>query len=289
MGCARAYDRAVSEPGFTVRADGGEIGGWDAGDGPAALILHGGPGLSDYTEGLAAELSGLFRSIRYQQRGLPPTSVGGTATIEAHIADALAVLDGLGIEQAWAVGHSWGGHLAMHLAVAAPERLLGAIVIDPLGAVPDGGDAELGANLTARLTPETAARVEELDARLLAGEGTEADGEEMLRLVWPYYFADPDSAPPMPAMAMNNDVYAGTFDSIRQHFERETLIRGLPQSDLRFLFIHGRDSPIPWQRSQESADLARNARLEVIDNCGHFPWLEQPGSISAALSRADLP
>jgi proline iminopeptidase len=104
----------------------------------------------------------LFRTIRYQQRGLPPTSVGGTATVEDHIADALAVLDGLGIERAWVVGHSWGAHLAMHLAVAAPERPLGAIVIDPLGAVPDGGEAELGANLTARLTPETAARVEEV-------------------------------------------------------------------------------------------------------------------------------
>ena len=279
----------MAEPGFTVRSDGGEIGGWDAGDGPAALILHGGPGLSDYTEGLAAELFGLFRSIRYQQRGLPPTSVGGTATVEDHIADALAVVDGLGIERAWVVGHSWGAHLAMHLVVAAPERLLGAIVIEPLGAVPDGGEADLGANLMARLAPETAARVEAMDARLLAGEGTEADGAEMMRLVWPYYFARPESAPPMPAMTMNNNVYAETFTSIRQHFERETLIRGLPQSNLRFLFIHGRESPIPWQCSKESADLARNAQLEVIDNCGHFPWLEQPGSIAAALARADLP
>ncbi len=279
----------MAEAGFALRVDVGEIGGWDAGDGPAALILHGGPGLSDYTRGLAGELSGRFRTIRYQQRGLPPTSVSGSATVEDHVADALAVLDGLGIERAWVVGHSWGAHLAMHLAVAASERLLGAVVIDPLGAVPDGGEADLGTNLTSRQTPETAARVEELDARLLEGQGTEADGAEMMRLVWPYYFARPERAPPMPPMRMNNDVYAETFASIRQHFERGTLIRGLPQNDLRFLFIHGRNSPIPWQRSQESADLARNAQLEVIDNCGHFPWLEQPGSISAALSRADLP
>jgi len=110
-----------------------------------------------------------------------------------------------------------------------------------------------------------------------------------MRLVWPYYFADPENAPPMPAMGMNNDVYAATFASIQHHFGTETLARGLPQSDLRFLFIHGRDSPIPWQRSQESADLARNAHLEVIDNCGHFPWLEQPGSIAAAIALVDLP
>ena len=279
----------MSEPRFIVRVEGGEIGGWELGDGPPALILHGGPGLSDYTDALAAEISGRFRTIRFQQRGIPPTTVSETSTVEDHIADALSVLDSLGVARAWVVGHSWGGHLAMHLAVAAPERLLGAVVIDPLGAVPDGGEAELGVNLTSRLTPETAARIEEMDARLLAGNGTDADGEEMLRLVWPYYFASAESAPPMPAMTMNNDVYAGTFASIRDHFERGTLIRGLPQSDLRFLFIHGRNSPIPWQRSQESADLAPNAQLQVIENCGHFPWLEQPGSVASALARVDLP
>ena len=279
----------MSEPGFTVRVDGGDIGGWELGHGPPALILHGGPGLSDYTEALATEISGRFRTIRFQQRGIPPTTVTGTSTVEDHIADALSVLDGLGVAQAWVVGHSWGGHLAMHLAVAAPNRVLGVVVIDPLGAVADGGDAELGANLTSRLTAETAAQVEMLDARLLAGNGTEADGEEMLRLVWPYYFARPESAPPMPPMTMNNDVYAGTFASIRQHFDEGTLVRGLPQSDLPFLFIHGRNSPISWERSKESADLIVNAELDVIDNCGHFPWLEQPGSIRAALSRTDLP
>ena len=279
----------MSDSAFTVRVEGGEIGGWDAGDGPAALILHGGPGLSDYTEGLAAELSGIFRSIRYQQRGLEPTAVSGAATIENHVADAVAVLDGLGVEQAWVVGHSWGGHLAMHLAVAEPERLLGALVIDPLGAVADGGDAELGANLSSRLTPETAAHIEALDARLLEGKGTAADGAEMMRLVWPYYFADPVNAPPMPDMAMNHDVYSQTWASIRHHFEHETLVRGLPQSDLRFLFIHGRDSPIPWQRCRESAELVRDAQLEVIDDCGHFAWLEQPGSIAAVVGRSSLP
>jgi pimeloyl-ACP methyl ester carboxylesterase len=288
-GFRQAYDRVVSERSFVVEVDGGEIGGWEAGDGLAALILHGGPGLSDYTESLATELSGLFRTIRYQQRGLPPTRASGGATVEDHVADALSVLDGLGVEQAWVIGHSWGGHLAMHLAVSAPERLLGAIVIDPLGAVPDGGEAELGLNLTARLAPEVAARVEELDARLLDGNGTEAEGVEMLRLVWPYYFASPESAPPMPAIAMNNDVYSETWASVRQHYERETLIRRLPQSNLRFLFIHGRNGPISWQRSAESADLIPDASLDVIDNCGHFPWLEQPGSITTALARADLP
>jgi pimeloyl-ACP methyl ester carboxylesterase len=44
--------------------------------------------------------------------------------------------------------HSWGGHLAMHLAVQHPDRLLGLVLADPLGAVPDGGVSDMKANLS---------------------------------------------------------------------------------------------------------------------------------------------
>ena len=37
--------------------------------------------------------------------------------------------------RAWIVGHSWGGHLALHLLAAIPERIAGAVIIDPLGAL----------------------------------------------------------------------------------------------------------------------------------------------------------
>jgi pimeloyl-ACP methyl ester carboxylesterase len=71
------------------------------------------------------------------QRGTPPSQVGPPYTIESHVADAVAVLDSFGLERAWAIGHSWGGHLALHLALANPERLLGLVLVDPLGADPD--------------------------------------------------------------------------------------------------------------------------------------------------------
>ena len=81
---------------FAVETDGGRIAGWRAGSGPPALVLHGGPGLSDITEELAAELADRFSTIRYQQRGLAPSTVEGPHTVDQNVADALAVLDGLG-------------------------------------------------------------------------------------------------------------------------------------------------------------------------------------------------
>jgi pimeloyl-ACP methyl ester carboxylesterase len=269
---------------FAVETDGGRIAGWRAGSGPPALVLHGGPGLSDITEELAAELADRFSTIRYQQRGLAPSTVAGPHTVEQNVADALAVLDGLGIDRAWVIGHSWGGHLAMHVAVAAPQRLLGLVAIDPLGAVPDGGEADLDLNLTAQLSPEETARTHELDERLLAGEGMPEDSEEMFRLVWPYYFATPENAPPMPPVTLSDDAYAGGWTSVREHFERGTLVRGLPRLDLPTLFVVGAESPIPVERSRESAALIPGARLEVLEGCGHMPWMEQPGRIARAVA-----
>jgi proline iminopeptidase len=269
---------------FAVETSGGVIAGWRSGSGPAALVLHGGPGLSDFTEGLADELDG-WASIRYQQRGLAPTTVEGPYTVETNVADALAVLDALGIERAWIVGHSWGGHLAMHVAAAAPERVLGLVAVDPLGAVPDGGEAELEAALTGRLPADIADYVVELDARLLRGEGGEAEGQEMLRVVWPYYFARPEAAPPMPDASMSIDVYAETWTSVRDHFERGTLVSRLPHLERPALFIACRESPIPPARCEESAALIPGARVEIVEDAGHFPWLEQPGSVRAAVGK----
>ena len=63
------------------------------GSGQPALLLHGGPGLSDYMGPLAEELDGLLDTIRYTQRGTPPSVAGPPYSVESHMADALAVLD----------------------------------------------------------------------------------------------------------------------------------------------------------------------------------------------------
>jgi proline iminopeptidase len=269
---------------FRVETPAGSIAGTRVGQGPPALVLHGGPGLSgEYTEPLALELADIFDTIRYQQRGQEPTTVREPYTVEAHVDDATALLDGLGIERAWIIGHSWGGHLAMHMAAARADRLLGLIAVDPLGAVPDGGEKELEEHLTKCLSPEVAERVNALDAELLAGRGGEAETTEMMRLVWPFYFADPAAAPPMPPFRSSVSVYSGTWESIRSHFAAGTLIANLPRYNGRALFVHGRESPIPPGRSEESAHLIDGARVEVLPGAGHFPWLERPGSVAAAV------
>lgn len=272
---------------FTAEVAGGSIVGWEAGSGIPALVLHGGP-TSDYTDSLVEALPDTLRTIRYQQRGLAPSTLAEPYDIETHVADAIRVFDGRGVDRAWAIGHSWGGHLAFHVAVAHPERVLGVIAIDALGAVPDGGWAELDRNIFERLeqdSPEDSARAKEIDERAMAGEGRDEDALESLELVWPYYFARPDAAPPMPETRISVPLYGAAVASVHDHFERGTLERGLPAFRGTFGLIHGADDPLPATASRATAALVPQATLDVIPDAGHLPWLEQPGAFRAAVDR----
>lgn len=269
---------------FRAEVPGGRIVVWQAGAGPDLLILHGGPGLSDYTAPLADEFEDAFRVIRYQQRGLAPSAQSGPFDVERHVADAVAVLDAAGARRAYVIGHSWGGHLAMHLAVRHPDRLLGLVLADPLGAVPDGGAGDLERILATRIPPEQAARARELDERAMAGHGTAEDAVESLAIVWPGYFSKPDQAPPMPPLSISVDCYAATFGSILCHFEHRTLERQLPLLQVPTVLVLGADSPIPPEHGMATAALIPGARYKIEPDCGHFAWLERPGSVRQAVA-----
>jgi pimeloyl-ACP methyl ester carboxylesterase len=272
----------MDERPFEISIGDGTLYGSYGGKGIPALLLHGGPGLPDYMEGCAAELASLFTTIRYTQRGTLPSTVGGPYSVETHMADAIAVMDLFEQEKMWAIGHSWGGHLALHLAVAYPERLYGIVCIDPLGAslkvLPDYIEA-----LLAKLSPDERGRVGEIEERSEAGETTEEEELEQSRLLWPAWFADPRSAPPFPFEHRGVECARETFRSIDEHFKRRTLRDGLPEVAMPVLFAHGIEDPLPIRTSVSTSKLIPGARVARIPNCGHFPWLEQPGFLSRSL------
>ena len=162
----------MQEREFKAPTSGGDLVGWlnEVPGKPNALLLHGGPGMSEYLDTLVAELDGLVTTARYQQRGLAPSVVDGDISIEGHISDAVAVMDALGWDKPVVVGHSWGGHFAMHLAVAHPERIGALVIIDALGAIGDGGMAEFGPNLMRGLSEAAKERLADLDAQEENGE-----------------------------------------------------------------------------------------------------------------------
>ena len=109
------------------------------------------------------------------------------------------------------------------VAAAHPECLSGLVVVDPLGAVGDGGESDMGRIMDERIPPEAAARAAELDERAMRGEGTAGDAMEALSIVWPAYFATPEQAPPMPDLALSLVCYSETWESIHRELAAQTL------------------------------------------------------------------
>ena len=267
-----------------VPVRGGTLGGWRSGSGAPAIVLHGGPGLGDWHEDLAAELDGIYECVRFNQRGLPPGDAPGPYTVDGFVADVLAVLDAVGWERATMIGHSWGGLLAQHVAASHPERVDALVGLSSLGGIgPDGGWGDMDAELGRRLPAETARRVEELDRKLYRGGGSDEDTLVMLRLCWPYYFADPAAAPPMPESSVNSEVYAQVHASVLDHFGRGHPEEGLRRFAKPACFLHGSADPIPAHHVQATADVMPAGRFICIDECGHLPWMEKPNAVRSAI------
>ncbi|HEY5136330.1 MAG TPA: alpha/beta hydrolase [Candidatus Nanopelagicales bacterium] len=269
---------------FEAEVPGGVLVGTVSGEGPPLLLLHGGPALgAEYLEELVPELEDGYRVARYQQRGLAPSTTSGPFDVATQAADVTLVLDALGWDRAYVAGHSWGGHLMLHVLAAHPDRLLGSLVLDPLGGVGDGGAAEFGAELTRRLAPEHRPRFEELDARETAGEVlTEEESLEALELVWPGYYADPEHAPAMPPTRMGVEAHLATWASVNE--ELPGLPARLAGCTVPTVFVHGAESPMPLTASTDSAAaLGAAASVVVLDGTGHFLWHESPGAVRRTL------
>lgn len=97
------------------------------GEGSAVLLLHGFPddgGVWRYQ--VPALVAGGFRTVVPDLRGRGRSA--RPETVEAYVlpelvADAVGILDGLGIERVHVIGHDWGAVLAWGLAALAPDRV----------------------------------------------------------------------------------------------------------------------------------------------------------------------
>jgi pimeloyl-ACP methyl ester carboxylesterase len=246
--------------------------------------LHGGPGLGfEYLRDLADELAEENDVAWYQQRGLAPSATDGPYSVAADVGDARRVLDALGWQQAYVVGHSWGGHLALHVAVAMPERLLGVLSVDPLGSIGDGRWPEFDQEILRRTPEPVRERAREIDELSMAGQAGEELALEGMRLVWPAYFADPKHAPPMPALQIATERSGEMVQSIFAALP--ALEAGLPGIRVPVGFVHGSRSPMPLGASTDAAERIPGAWVEVVDGAGHFTWVEAPGAVRAALRR----
>jgi pimeloyl-ACP methyl ester carboxylesterase len=116
--------RIVTDDGVALHAE-------ETGQGEPLAFIHEFAGDHRSWEPQVRYFSAAYRCVTYAARGYPPSDVptDPAAYSQARaVADAVAVLDGLGIDQAHLVGLSMGGFTALHLAMYHPDRVRSAVV-----------------------------------------------------------------------------------------------------------------------------------------------------------------
>ncbi|MET0726105.1 MAG: alpha/beta hydrolase [Leifsonia sp.] len=125
---------------------------------PALLLIHAGIANLRMWDPLVPFLAVDHLVIRFDTRGFGQTEFDDTAY--SNRADAIAVLDHLGVRQATLVGASRGGSIAIDVALEHPERVSGLVVI---GSGPSGFPE-------VELTPREDAMLDAIDAAEAQGD-----------------------------------------------------------------------------------------------------------------------
>ena len=100
------------------------------GQGPPAVLLHGGALTARTWDSVAIALRSDFRLIALDMRGHGASDWADDYSIESCAADLLAVIDGLGIERARIVGMSLGGMVACEFALRHRDRTESLVMVD---------------------------------------------------------------------------------------------------------------------------------------------------------------
>jgi len=205
-----------------------------------------------------------FDCVVFDNRGM---GLSGHAAMPFAIADlaadALGVLDGLGIESAHVVGISMGGMIAQELALARPERVRTLT----LGATYCGGPE-------GRLMGE--------DVLQLLGEAMRSgDPEDMRRAMWeinlsPEFRAEESRYAAFLAMAgALSAPRPVVMEQMRACAAHDTSTR-LGQLAVPTLVVHGTaDRLLPVANGHQIAALL-SVEPTLLENVGHMFWWEQP-------------
>ena len=251
----------------------------ELGAGQHCLIMHGGLGIDHnaYSPGLDS-LSAATRLVYYDHRchgcsGRPPVS---TLTLPQLADDANDLREHLAVPRIGVLGHSFGGFIACEFAVRHPERLAFLVIVCSSPAFDYGN--ELAQNLEHRLTPEMRKVLE------LPPPETSLEWARRNRVLLPLYFhrweAQFESA-----LADRVEHRYDAAVAAGQSLTGWDRWKDLPSIKAPTLIVVGRHDPVPHlPRAQRASRLIPDATLLVMENSGHYPWLEEPDSFNSQVT-----
>ncbi|MCE1235234.1 MAG: alpha/beta fold hydrolase [Hyphomicrobiales bacterium] len=231
---------------------------------PVALIHGSGPGVSAWANwrGVVPALAERFRVIAPDMAGFGFTDrpTGFVYDRAAWVRQTIDLLDALELDQVDIVGNSFGGAIALAVAIAHPERVRRLVLMGSVGVsfpITDGLDRVWG------YQPSLAEMRKMLDIfafdrTLVTDELAELRFRASIRPGFQESFA---AMFPAPRQAHVDALASAEAD-----------IRALPHETL---VIHGRDDRvIPLEASLRLAGLIDRSQLHVFGRCGHWTQIE---------------
>jgi pimeloyl-ACP methyl ester carboxylesterase len=214
-------------------------------------------GLSTKLEGIRAP--GPIRFLLHKMFGLP---LRVPYTLDDMAADAIGVLDALGMEAAHVVGASMGGMIAQIMAASHPARVKSLTSIMSSSGDPDlpGARREVRQQLFSRRPKSN--DMDDLIAyslqsfRLIGSSGYPRTDETLKALI---------------VESMKRSYYpAGITRQLAAIVADGSRVERLSTIDVPTLVIHGKEDPlIPVDCGFSTALHIRGAKLELIDDMGH--------------------
>lgn len=266
------------------------------GHGPPLIVLHGGPTFSHRY--LLPEIDILASSstlILYDQRGRGRSAERLQASdvdIESEIEDLNRIRDHLGLERVALAGHSWGGLLAAEYALRHPERVSPLIFMNsaPLS---HESFMRFRSEMVESRSPETQKELLRIAATTEYQQGDVEAEREFNRL---YFRATIRSEVLLEAIVarMGSGLTPESLMLAREitdRLNRQTwmspdysLLPQLNQVSAPTLVLHSEYDLIPVSVAHEIAAASTNARLVVLEGCGHFAFAERPDQVAEAVN-----
>jgi 2-hydroxymuconate-semialdehyde hydrolase len=253
------------EIGQSILANGIRTNYQDVGEGPPVLLIHGsGPGVTGWANWRLTipALATRFRVLAPDMVGFGYTErpADGNYNMENWVSHIIGFMDALGIERAHVVGNSFGGGLALALAIRVPHRV-GKLVLMGSAGVPfpitEGLDRVWG------YTPSIENMRDLLDVFTY---NRSLVNDDLARMRY--------EASIRPGF---QEAFARMFPAPRQRgvdglASAESAIRALPH---QAMIVHGReDKVIPLASSYKLFDLIQRSQLHVFGECGHWTQIE---------------
>ena len=241
------------------------------GQGPPVLLAHSFLCSTLMWQGQIDALKDRYRLIAVDARGHGEAGpIAGPFTMWDAAQDHLAVLDDLGVQRAAWAGLSQGGMAALRVALSAPERVAGLMLLDT-----DAGpeSAFVKAKYTGMKAVARAFGIRPLlpaVGPIMFGPTARRSQPALVR-TWKARFAKQD----VPSMLLG-------IDAIRF---RDDLRGRLGEIACPALVLVGaEDKALPPPRSQALAEGLADARHVVLPGAGHLSAVEAPDAVTAAMS-----